>query len=114
MVGELFAEDVDQHMAFPPEVGTPTREITIDDIQVGDPGVPKTDGQEKLRQVIWRSRYLLIREQFVIYMWVGPTRLRRGSGLWLPNFENDKFADLIKGLMSAKIIRPSTHHERHL
>ena len=33
--GELFAEDVDQHMEVLPEVGTPTQEITIDDIQVG-------------------------------------------------------------------------------
>ena len=27
--GELFAEDVDQHMAVLPEVGTPTQEIRI-------------------------------------------------------------------------------------
>ena len=47
--GELFAEDVEQHMAVLPEVGTPTQEITIDGIQVGNPGVPRTDHQEKLR-----------------------------------------------------------------
>ena len=58
--GELFAEDVDQHTAILPEVGTPTQEIRIDDIQVGSLGVPRTDDQEKLRQVIWRSRHLLI------------------------------------------------------
>ena len=34
--GELFAEDVDQHMAVLLGVGTPKQEITIDDIQVGD------------------------------------------------------------------------------
>ena len=30
--GELFAEDVDQHMAVLPEVATPTQKLTIDDI----------------------------------------------------------------------------------
>ncbi|CAH0489054.1 unnamed protein product [Peronospora farinosa] len=38
--GELYAEDVDQHMAVLPEIGPSTAEVTIDDIQVGDPGVP--------------------------------------------------------------------------
>ena len=58
--GELFAEDVDQHMAVLLGVGTPKQEITIDDIQVGDPGVPRTDDQDKVRQAIWRSRHSLI------------------------------------------------------
>ena len=44
--GDLYAEDVDQHMAMLPEVTECTTEITIDDIQVGDPGVPLTDDQE--------------------------------------------------------------------
>ena len=35
--GELYAEDVDQHMAVLPDIVTPTAEVTIDDIQVGDP-----------------------------------------------------------------------------
>ena len=30
--GELYAEDVDQHMAVLPDVGTPTAEVAIDDI----------------------------------------------------------------------------------
>uniref|UniRef100_M4BKS0 Uncharacterized protein n=1 Tax=Hyaloperonospora arabidopsidis (strain Emoy2) TaxID=559515 RepID=M4BKS0_HYAAE len=34
---ELFAEDVDHHMAVLPEVTTSTTDITIDDVQVGDP-----------------------------------------------------------------------------
>ena len=29
--GELFAEDVDQHMVVLPKVGTPAQAITIDD-----------------------------------------------------------------------------------
>ena len=58
--GELFGEDVDQHMTVLPEVGTPTQEMTIDNIQVGDPGTPRTEDQEKLRQMIWKSRHLLM------------------------------------------------------
>ena len=46
--GKLYAEDVDQHMAVLPEVAPSTAEITIDDIQVGDPGIPLSQDQEKL------------------------------------------------------------------
>ena len=47
--GELYAEDVDQHMAVLPDIVTSTAEVAIDDIQVGDPDVPLTDDQEQLR-----------------------------------------------------------------
>ena len=43
--GELFAKDVEGHLAVLPEVATST-EITIDDVQVGDPGVPISEDQE--------------------------------------------------------------------
>ena len=36
--GELYAEDVEQHMAVLPEIVSSTAEVIIDDIQVGDPG----------------------------------------------------------------------------
>uniref|UniRef100_A0AAV1TXE2 Uncharacterized protein n=2 Tax=Peronospora matthiolae TaxID=2874970 RepID=A0AAV1TXE2_9STRA len=58
--GDLFAEDVDQHMALLPEIIAPTKEVAIDDIQVGDPGVPLTDDQEKQRQLFVKNRHLLI------------------------------------------------------
>uniref|UniRef100_A0AAV1VFN7 Reverse transcriptase n=1 Tax=Peronospora matthiolae TaxID=2874970 RepID=A0AAV1VFN7_9STRA len=58
--GELFAEDVEQHMAVLSEVSISTTEITIDDVQVGDPGIPLTEDQEDLRRLIWKSRHLLI------------------------------------------------------
>uniref|UniRef100_A0AAV1TBU0 Uncharacterized protein n=1 Tax=Peronospora matthiolae TaxID=2874970 RepID=A0AAV1TBU0_9STRA len=58
--GDLLAEDVDQHMALLPDIIAPTKEVAIDDIQVGDPGVPLTEDQEKLRQLIWKNRHLLI------------------------------------------------------
>ena len=50
--GELYAEDVDQHMAVLPDIVTPTAEVTIDDIQVDGLDVPLTEDQERLRQMI--------------------------------------------------------------
>ena len=50
--GELHAEDVDQHMVVLPEIILSTAEITIDDIQVRDPGIPLSEDQEKLWQLI--------------------------------------------------------------
>ena len=58
--GNLFAEDVDQHMTILPEIITATAGITIDDIQVGELEVQKSYDQEKLRQLIWHNRHLQI------------------------------------------------------
>lgn len=44
------AEDIDQQMAILPEIVTPTLDITINDIQVGNPDVPLSDDQDRLRQ----------------------------------------------------------------
>ena len=115
--GESFAEDLDQHMVFLPEVGTPTQEIAIDDIQVGDPGVPRTDDQDKVRQAIWRSRHSLIGKGNAlppaargavcdIDMGGANTVAERVRPV-APKIR-EKLADLIKGLLSAKIILPST------
>ena len=58
--GELFAEDVEQHLEVPPEVAKSSTEITIDDVQVGDPGVTLTKDQERVRQSIWKNKHLLM------------------------------------------------------
>ena len=58
--GELYAEDVDQHMAVLPDIVTPSAEVATNDIQVDDPDVPRTDDQERLRQLIWRNQHLII------------------------------------------------------
>ena len=47
-------------MAVLPDIVMPTSEVTIDDIQVGDPDLPLTDDQERLRQLIWINNHLLI------------------------------------------------------
>ena len=41
--GELFAKDLEQHLAELQEVAVSSTEITIDDVVVGDPGVPLTE-----------------------------------------------------------------------
>ena len=56
---KLFAEGVNQHMAFLPGAILTTTEIKIEDIQVGEPGVPLTDDKEKLRQLICKIWHLL-------------------------------------------------------
>ena len=94
--GELYAEDVDQHMAILPGVVTPASEISLDDIQVGDPREPLLSDQEKLRQVIWANRHLLIgkgnalppaaREQSVILMSETLTRSHKACDRSHPSF----------------------------
>ena len=49
---KIFAEDVEEHLTVIPEVATSSTEQTIDDVQVGGPGVPLTEAQEKLRQFL--------------------------------------------------------------
>ena len=46
-------------MAFLPGVILTTAEIKIEDIQVGEPGVPLTDDKEKLQQLICKIWHLL-------------------------------------------------------
>ena len=58
--GELLREEVEQHLAVLPEVATSSTEITIGDVQVGDPGVTLTKDQERVRQSIWKNKHLLM------------------------------------------------------
>uniref|UniRef100_A0AAV1TU92 Reverse transcriptase n=2 Tax=Peronospora matthiolae TaxID=2874970 RepID=A0AAV1TU92_9STRA len=58
--GGLFADDIEQHLAVLQEMSTATEEVTINDIQIGDPDVPLTADQQRLRSLIWRSRHLLM------------------------------------------------------
>ena len=94
-----------------------TAEITIDYIQVDDPGVQLTEYQARLRQLIWRNKHLLIGKGNA------PHPAARGAifdidvGRAIPIAQRvrsvapklrEKLADFIKRLLSAKIIRPST------
>uniref|UniRef100_A0AAV1UBC5 Reverse transcriptase n=1 Tax=Peronospora matthiolae TaxID=2874970 RepID=A0AAV1UBC5_9STRA len=114
--GDLFAEDVGQHMALLTKIIAPTKEVAIDDIQVGDPGVTLTDDQEKLRQMIWKNRQLLIGKGnalppaargAVCDIDVGGAKpIAQRVRPVAPKYR-EKLADLIKGSLSAKIIQPS-------
>uniref|UniRef100_A0AAV1T0U9 Reverse transcriptase n=1 Tax=Peronospora matthiolae TaxID=2874970 RepID=A0AAV1T0U9_9STRA len=121
--GELFTEDVKYHTAVLMEVIISTTEITIDDVQVGDPGMPLTEDQDELRRLIWKSRHLLIGKgnalppaarEAVCDINVGEARpIAQRVQSVAPKFR-EKLADLIKGMLSAKISRPSTspwHHQ---
>ena len=104
-------------MALLPEITVPTEKVAIDDIQVGDPGVPLTDDQEELRQLIWKNRHLLIGKGnalppaargAVCDIDVGSARpIAQGVRPVAAKYR-EKLADLIKGLLSARIIQPST------
>ncbi|CAI5701136.1 unnamed protein product [Peronospora effusa] len=79
--GELWAEDIRPGWAVVPEVGPSSEGIALEDIQIPDP-----DGntpEEVDRPIAQRVRKVA------------------------PQFR-EKLADLIKGLLSAKIIQPST------
>ena len=47
-------------MALLPDTVTPTASVMIDDIQVGDPDVPLTEDQERLRRLLWTNKHFLI------------------------------------------------------
>ena len=115
--GELYAEDVDHHMVILPEVVTPVAEIALEDIQVGDPGEPLSSDQEKLRKLIWANHYLLLGKGntlppaalgAVCDIDVGDANpISQRVRSVAPKFRKN-LADLIKGLLTARIIRPST------
>ncbi|POM58530.1 Hypothetical protein PHPALM_36810 [Phytophthora palmivora] len=109
---DLYAEDVDQEMAILPEINPTTDEVKIEDIQVGDPGIQTTAEIERLRQRIWKYRHLLIGKGnalspaargVVCDIDVGDAKPIAQVRKIAPRFR-EKLSDLIKGLLSAKMI----------
>ncbi|POM77204.1 Reverse transcriptase [Phytophthora palmivora] len=88
-------------------------EVKIEDIQVGDPGIQTTAEIERLRQRIWKYRHLLIGKGnalppaargVVCDIDVGDARpIAQRVRKIAPRFR-EKLLDLIKGLLSAKMI----------
>uniref|UniRef100_H3GXR2 Reverse transcriptase domain-containing protein n=1 Tax=Phytophthora ramorum TaxID=164328 RepID=H3GXR2_PHYRM len=115
--GDLFAEDVEKQMAVLPEVATTTDEVTIEDIQVGDPDFNTPEEIDRLRQTIWRRRHLLIGKGNALPPAAvgavcdidvgGATPVAQRVRRVAPQFR-EKLSDLIKSLLSAKMIVPST------
>ena len=104
-------------MAVLPEMSTTTKKGKIDDIQIGDPNVPLTADQQRLRSLIWKSRHPLIAygnalppaaRSAICDIDVGgaaPIALRVRPVA--PKYR-EKLSDLIKGLLATKIVHPST------
>ncbi|POM79809.1 Hypothetical protein PHPALM_2437 [Phytophthora palmivora] len=58
--GSLFAEDVEDQMAVLPEVAATTEEVKIEDLQIGDANTNTQEEIERLVQIIWKRKRLLI------------------------------------------------------
>ncbi|POM65515.1 Hypothetical protein PHPALM_18754 [Phytophthora palmivora] len=58
--GSLFAEDVEDQMAVLPEVTATTKEVKIEDLQIGDIKTNTSEEIERLVQIIWKRKNLLI------------------------------------------------------
>ncbi|POM76424.1 Hypothetical protein PHPALM_6338 [Phytophthora palmivora] len=58
--GTLFAEDVEDQMAVLPEVTATTEEVRIEDLQIGDANINTQEEIERLVQIIWKRKHLLI------------------------------------------------------
>ncbi|GMG15678.1 unnamed protein product [Phytophthora fragariaefolia] len=115
--GDLYAEDVEGHLAGLPEVTSATEEVKIEDIQVGNPNDNTQEQVDRLKHIIWRRRHLLIgkgndlppdAKGAICDIDVGNAkpvaqRVRKVA----PQF-HEKLFQLIKWLLSAKIIQHST------
>ncbi|GMF41603.1 unnamed protein product [Phytophthora fragariaefolia] len=115
--GDLFSEDVEQHMALLPEVVSSTDEVTIEDTQAGDPKFNTPEEIARLRRVIWRRKHLLIGKRNALPPAAlgavcdidvgGAAPVTQRVQPVAPQFR-EKLSQLIKGLLSAKIIQPLT------
>ncbi|KAE8991160.1 hypothetical protein PR001_g21304 [Phytophthora rubi] len=115
--GDLRAEEVEMEMAVLPEVTQSTEEVTLEDIQVGDPAVNTAEEIDRLRRLIWRRRHLLIGKGnalppaargIVCDIDVGGAKaIAQRVRMVAPQFR-EKLSDLIKGLLGARIIKLST------
>ncbi|OWY98914.1 reverse transcriptase [Phytophthora megakarya] len=113
---DLYAEGVDGHMAVLPEVPVTTEDVKIEDIQLCGSDNQTPEEIDRLRQRIWKFRHLLIDKGnalppaargVVCDIDVGgakpiPLQCRK-----LRIQFRDKLADLIKKLLSAKMINYS-------
>ncbi|GMF46129.1 unnamed protein product [Phytophthora fragariaefolia] len=58
--GDLYAEDVEGHLAVLPDDTPTTEDVKIEDIQIRDPNDNTQEQVDQLKQIIWRRRHLLI------------------------------------------------------
>ncbi|POM64179.1 LOW QUALITY PROTEIN: Reverse transcriptase [Phytophthora palmivora] len=115
--GTLFAEDVDDQMTVLPEVTATTEEVKIEDLQIGDAKINTQEEIERLMRIIWKRKHLLIgkgnalppaAKGVVCDIDVGnPKPVAQRCRKVAIQFR-EKLYQLIKGLLSARMIRHST------
>ncbi|OWY94781.1 LOW QUALITY PROTEIN: reverse transcriptase, partial [Phytophthora megakarya] len=113
---DLYAEDVDGQMAVLPEVPVATEDVGIEDIQLCGSDNQTPEEIERLRQKIWKFRHLLIGKGnalppaargVVCDIDVGGAKPIALKCRKLRIQFREKLADLIKGLLSARMINYS-------
>ncbi|OWZ07783.1 LOW QUALITY PROTEIN: reverse transcriptase [Phytophthora megakarya] len=113
---DLYAEDVDGQMAVLPEVPVTTEDVKIEDIQLCGSDNQTPEEIDRLRQRIWKLRHLLIGKGNALppaargVVWdidVGGARPFALKCSKLRIQFREKLADLIKGLLSTKMINYS-------
>ena len=115
--GDQYIEGIEKQMAVFPEVSPNMPEVTMEDLQVGDPEVNTPEQIDQLKKIIWKRRHLLMGKGnalppaafgAVCDIDVGNARpIAQRCRKVAPQYR-EKLSDLIKGLLSTKIIRPST------
>ncbi|POM58904.1 LOW QUALITY PROTEIN: Reverse transcriptase [Phytophthora palmivora] len=115
--GILFAEDVEDQMAVLPEVTTTTEEVKIEDLQIGDAEINTQEEIEHLVQIIWKRKHVLIgkvnalppaAKGVVCDIDVGNAKPVAQRCRKVAIQFREKLYQLIKGLLSARMIRHST------
>ncbi|CAI5715514.1 unnamed protein product [Peronospora effusa] len=116
--GDLCAEDIDKNWSVIPEVTPSTNKVMLEDIQIPDLGDTPKEEVDRLRQIIWRKRHLLMGKGnalppaargAVCDIDVGNARPIAQRVRKVASQFREKLADLIKGLLSSKIIQHSTY-----
>ncbi|POM59650.1 LOW QUALITY PROTEIN: reverse transcriptase [Phytophthora palmivora] len=115
--GGLFAEDVEDQMAVLPEVTATTEEVKIEYLQIGDVKINTPEEIERLMRIIWKRKHLLIGKGNALPPAANGVVCDIDVGNAKPVAQRcrkvaiqfrEKLYQLIKGLLSARMIRHST------
>ncbi|POM70816.1 Reverse transcriptase [Phytophthora palmivora] len=115
--GSLFAEDMEDQTAVLPEVTATTEEVKIEDLQIGDAKINTQEEIERLVQIIWKRKHLLIGKGNALPPAAKGVTCDVDVGNAKPIAQRcrkvaeqfrEKLYQLIKGLLSARMIRHST------
>ncbi|POM63840.1 Reverse transcriptase, partial [Phytophthora palmivora] len=105
--GSLFAEDVEDQMAVLPEITATTEEVKIEDLQIGDANINTQEEIKRLVQIIWKRKHLLIGKGNALPPAAKGVPVAQRCRKVAIQFR-EKLHQLVKGLLSARMIRHST------